>query len=118
MTLSPRQDDIVVVHMTGDYASCLNIPLKTEFITMLQKKVKERTNSNLKILFSDTLVPVPLLAVSGIVLLQDRVCDQERKDRGGQEEDELHGGDGGQHGGQDLRPHHQGRHDFHRAGVA
>ena len=53
MTLSPRQDDIVVLHINGDYASCLNIPLKTEFITMLQKKVKERTNSNLKIMFSD-----------------------------------------------------------------
>ena len=51
--MSPRQDDIVVVHINGDYASCLNIPLKTEFITMLQKKVKERTNSNLKIMFSD-----------------------------------------------------------------
>ena len=56
VSLSPRQDDILVIHMNGDYASCLNIPLKTEFVTMLQRKVKERTNSNLKILFSDTLV--------------------------------------------------------------
>ena len=63
VTLSPRQDDVVVIHMTGDYASCLNIPLKTEFITMLQKKVKERTNNNLKILFSDTLVLIQLLGV-------------------------------------------------------
>jgi len=55
LTLSPRQDDIVVIHMNGDYASCLNIPLKTEFVTMLQRKVKERTNSNLKILFSDMI---------------------------------------------------------------
>ena len=54
VSLSPRQDDIVVIHMNGDYASCLNIPLKTEFVTMLQRKVKERTNSNLKIMFSDT----------------------------------------------------------------
>lgn len=55
VSLSPRQDDIVVIHMNGDYASCLNIPLKTEFVTMLQRKVKERTNSNLKIMFSDTI---------------------------------------------------------------
>jgi len=55
ISLSPRQDDIVVIHMNGDYASCLNIPLKTEFVTMLQRKVKERTNRDLKIMFSDSI---------------------------------------------------------------
>jgi len=53
VSFSTRQDDILIIHMNGDYASCLNIPLKTEFVTMLQRKVKERTNSNLKIVFSD-----------------------------------------------------------------
>jgi len=55
VSLSSRQDDILVIHINGDYASCLNIPLKTEFVTMLQRKIKERTNNNMKIMFSDTI---------------------------------------------------------------
>eukprot|EP00092_Neocalanus_flemingeri_P052340 GFUD01061174.1.p1 GENE.GFUD01061174.1~~GFUD01061174.1.p1 ORF type:complete len:1149 (-),score=317.13 GFUD01061174.1:56-3502(-) len=51
--LSTRQDDIVIIHINGDYASCLNIPLKTELVTMLQRKVKERTNKEMKIVFDD-----------------------------------------------------------------
>ena len=54
VSLSPLQDDVVVIHLTGDHASMLDISLKTEFITMLSKKMEERTNKKLKLEFMET----------------------------------------------------------------
>ena len=45
---------MVVIGVLNDYDSVLEIPMKTEFITMLQKKVKAKTGQNLKIVFNDT----------------------------------------------------------------
>ena len=56
MTVSPYQDDIVVLYVTGEYASCLEISLKTEFITMLSRKIKEKTDKSLKIDFASKWV--------------------------------------------------------------
>jgi len=55
LTLSPKQDDMVVVHVTGEFANCLEISLKTEFITMLTKKVEERTGKKLKMEFTELI---------------------------------------------------------------
>ena len=54
VSLSPLQDDVVVLHVTGDHASMLDISLKTEFITMLSKKTEERTNRKLRLEFMET----------------------------------------------------------------
>ena len=51
--LSPRQDDMVIIMVRGEHASVLNIPLKTEFITQLVKKVKDRTKKTLNLEFTD-----------------------------------------------------------------
>merc|ERR550539_1654389 len=53
VSLSPRQDDIVIITVRGQPATVLDIPLKTEFITQLVKKVKERTKKNLNLEFTD-----------------------------------------------------------------
>ena len=53
VNLSPRKDDMVIIHVKGEHASCLEIPLKTEFITQLVKKVKDRTKKNLNLEFTD-----------------------------------------------------------------
>jgi len=59
VSISTRQDDMVVLHISGDvgedYASCLDISLKTEFLTMLVKKVQERCNKNLPLEFTDMM---------------------------------------------------------------
>ena len=56
MCVSPYQDDIVVLYVTGEYASCLDISLKTEFITMLARKIKDKTDKSLKIDFASKWV--------------------------------------------------------------
>ena len=53
VTLSPRQDDTVVVFIDKEHDSLLVIPFKTEFVTTLSKKVKEKTGKELKVVFSD-----------------------------------------------------------------
>ena len=53
VSLSSRQDDMVVVHVSGEHASCLEVPLKTEFITQLSKKTKDRTKKDLKLEFME-----------------------------------------------------------------
>jgi len=59
VSFSPRQDDMTVIHISGDvgedYASCLDISLKTEFITILVKKIQERCNKNLQLEFTDMI---------------------------------------------------------------
>ena len=54
VSLSPLQDDVVVIHVDGDFASMLDISLKTEFITTLSKKIEERTNRKLRLEFMET----------------------------------------------------------------
>ena len=44
---------MVVIHVTGEYTNCLEISLKTEFITMLAKKVEERAGKKLKMEFTE-----------------------------------------------------------------
>merc|ERR1712032_218225 len=55
VSLSPLQDDVVVIHVDGDFASMLDISLKTEFITTLSKKIEERTNRKLRLEFMETI---------------------------------------------------------------
>ena len=45
---------MVVLHVDNEYASCLEISLKTEFITMLVKNVEEKTAKKLKLEFVNT----------------------------------------------------------------
>lgn len=50
-TLSTLQDDIVLIHVRNDYESLLDIRLKTEFIMVLNRKLKERFNKELPLNF-------------------------------------------------------------------
>ena len=56
VSLSPRQDDVVIIEVRGEHASVLDIPLKTEFITQLVKKIKEKTKRDLNLEFTDEYV--------------------------------------------------------------
>ncbi|TKR94098.1 hypothetical protein L596_008431 [Steinernema carpocapsae] len=49
--LSPFQDDFVIVQVRDSFTSLLETPLKTEFITALSKKVKERMGRDLALDF-------------------------------------------------------------------
>ena len=53
--LSPKQDDYIVIFFTDTYAACLEVPLKTEFVTTLSKKYNERVGKELKIMFDDKI---------------------------------------------------------------
>jgi len=53
--LSPKQDDYMVIYISDTYAACLEVPLKTELVTTLSKKYKERVNKDLKIMFDDKI---------------------------------------------------------------
>ena len=53
--LSPKQDDYMVIFINDTYAACLEVPLKTEFVTTLSKKYKERVGKELKIMFDDKI---------------------------------------------------------------
>merc|ERR1719430_2610446 len=53
--LSPKQDDYIVIFIKDTYAACLEVPLKTEFVTTLSKKYKERVGKELKIMFDDKI---------------------------------------------------------------
>ena len=50
-SLSPVSE-VVPAH-PGEHCSCLEIPLKTEFVTTLSKKYKEKTGRELKFHFDD-----------------------------------------------------------------
>ncbi|KAK7066162.1 Unconventional myosin-Ie [Halocaridina rubra] len=50
-TLSTFQDDIVLLHVRDDYESLLEIRLKTEFIMLLNRKLKEHFNRELALNF-------------------------------------------------------------------
>ena len=53
VSLSPLQDDLVIITLAAQHAAVLDIPLKTEFITQLSKKVKEKTKKNLNLEFTE-----------------------------------------------------------------
>ena len=50
---STMQDDIFVLHVQNDYASVLESVFKTEFLTLLTKRYKDKTGKDLKLTFSD-----------------------------------------------------------------
>uniref|UniRef100_A0A914X526 Uncharacterized protein n=1 Tax=Plectus sambesii TaxID=2011161 RepID=A0A914X526_9BILA len=53
--VSPYQDDFLVIYVKEDYASLLETPFKTEFLTTLSKRFQERTGQTLSLEFSHTL---------------------------------------------------------------
>lgn len=57
VSLSPRQDDIVVLHVANSYDSLLQVPFKTELVTVL-KRLKEQFEQGkgmLKIVFQNKI---------------------------------------------------------------
>ncbi|XP_042233843.1 unconventional myosin-Ie-like isoform X2 [Homarus americanus] len=50
-TLSTYQDDLVLIHVRNDYESLLEVKLKTEFLMVLNRKLKERHNRELPLNF-------------------------------------------------------------------
>ncbi|XP_063601194.1 unconventional myosin-Ie-like [Penaeus indicus] len=50
-TLSTYQDDLVLIHVRNDYESLLEIRFKTEFLMVLNNKLKERYNRELPLNF-------------------------------------------------------------------
>ncbi|CAL1534478.1 unnamed protein product [Lymnaea stagnalis] len=55
IVMSPMQDDFFILNVNNEYGSFLENIFKTEFLTVLSKKYKERTGKELSITFSDTL---------------------------------------------------------------
>ncbi|XP_046662607.1 unconventional myosin-Ie-like [Homalodisca vitripennis] len=51
VTLSPLQDDFVVIHLKNDYDSLLEIVFKTEFLCALAKQYRANSNRDLPIRF-------------------------------------------------------------------
>ena len=50
---STRQDGLIVLYVENDYASLLDITYKTEFLTILSKRFKERVMKELRVEFRD-----------------------------------------------------------------
>lgn len=55
LVLSTLQDDFFVIFMKKEYASLLECPFKTEFLTTLSKRYKERVGGDLPLVFTDTI---------------------------------------------------------------
>ncbi|XP_068688023.1 unconventional myosin-Ie-like isoform X1 [Montipora foliosa] len=55
VSLSPMQDDFIVVHIPGEYDSVLETVFKTEFLTLLSSKYQESTNRQLKVDISSSI---------------------------------------------------------------
>ena len=53
VSLSIFQDDLIVLHVKGSYDSLLQVPFKTELVTVL-KRLKGTANTGLRIHFHDT----------------------------------------------------------------
>lgn len=53
VSLSPRQDDLLVLHVTGSFDSVLLVPFKTELVTVAKRLYKEKAGGakDLKIAF-------------------------------------------------------------------
>ena len=52
VSLSTKQDDFVILHVTDSYDSLLKVPLKTEMVTVL-KKLKESQGMTLRVVCHD-----------------------------------------------------------------
>lgn len=52
---STMADDLFVLHVQNDYASVLESVFKTEFLTLLTKRYKDKTGKDLRLTFSDSL---------------------------------------------------------------
>ena len=50
------QDDFFVLHIQADYASVLESVFKTEFLSLLFKRYKEKTGKDLRLQFTDRCV--------------------------------------------------------------
>ncbi|PVD20173.1 hypothetical protein C0Q70_20668 [Pomacea canaliculata] len=55
VSLSTLQDDFFIIHIQGDYCSFLESVFKTEFLTALSKRYKEKVGKTLDIRFLDSL---------------------------------------------------------------
>ncbi|XP_023342527.1 unconventional myosin-Ie [Eurytemora carolleeae] len=55
ISLSSRQDDFVIIHVKDDYSSCLQIRLKSEFVTTLLRTGKEKFAKSIPIQFNDII---------------------------------------------------------------
>ena len=53
VSLSTRQDDFVILHVTNEYDSLLQVPFKAEMVTVMSRIVKAKCNKDLKMVFSD-----------------------------------------------------------------
>ncbi|WAQ98849.1 MYO1E-like protein [Mya arenaria] len=49
------QDDLMVLHIQNDYASVLESVFKTEFLSLLTKRYKDKTGKDLRLQFSDSI---------------------------------------------------------------
>jgi myosin-1 len=54
-SLSPFQDDFVVLHVANEYDTVIETPLKTEFLTLLSEKYKALTQGTLQVSFNRRL---------------------------------------------------------------
>ncbi|XP_040566099.1 unconventional myosin-Ie isoform X2 [Lepeophtheirus salmonis] len=54
-SLSTKQDDFVVLHVKNSYDSLLQIPFKTEFISIVNKTCKDKRTTELKLVFQDKI---------------------------------------------------------------
>lgn len=50
---STMQDDLLILHVKNSYDSVLDVPLKTEFLSLLSKKYKEKFGRDFTLNFSD-----------------------------------------------------------------
>ncbi|TRY67144.1 hypothetical protein TCAL_02955 [Tigriopus californicus] len=53
VSLSTRQDDFVILHVVNSYDSVLQIPFKTEFISVLRRVVQNRVQRDVRVVFAD-----------------------------------------------------------------
>lgn len=53
VSLSTRQDDFVILHVVNSYDSVLQIPFKTEFISVLRRVTQTRVQRDLRVVFAD-----------------------------------------------------------------
>ena len=50
-----KQDDFIVIHCPSDYDTVVEMVFKTEFLTLLSDKFREKTGRSLIINFSDSI---------------------------------------------------------------
>ncbi|XP_052276602.1 unconventional myosin-Ie-like isoform X2 [Dreissena polymorpha] len=55
IAFSTMQDDLFVMNIQNDYASVLESIFKTEFLSLLTKRYKDKTGKELRLIFSDSI---------------------------------------------------------------